>query len=491
MKDLKSERGRSSAMENSRTDGNKKALKERQKRPDMQLYVPRALRGVENKTMSSKNSENLNQEVGKKTSQKSTVATSLTNSLNNLPSVSSEKKHKNSISMNLKPKSIENEIDNAVKLPTDETVVECAASNNAVVDETLTISTNNPPAEMEDPQNFQKSSSSVQKVMPYYSNCTKNVEIVNNTTAIISENVTENIDQSVIVKSIPSNTVDLKKEMDCNVEISPCKAVRAKSDCTLLENILCSPLDTKSEASSTTTADSSYASDMVTLNISDKFDETDISLKIAESSNVLPKEKDDSWESMFDDDGECLDSNLVKELSSVTGKIQARTAKNNYADYQPVSESVPQEYEHIVELYGFPREFVTQDLISAFSIFQQSSFSIKWVDDCHALAIFTSPALANQALQIKHPFMKVRPLSEGIKESKAKARWCAHYAEPQKPRPATSAVLARRLVSGALGLKVQATKEQRDHERSILKEAKEKRRLKAKQKEAIWDGSVI
>lgn len=46
------------------------------------------------------------------------------------------------------------------------------------------------------------------------------------------------------------------------------------------------------------------------------------------------------------------------------------------------------------------------------------------------------------------------------------------HSEPVKPRPTTSAVLARRLVSGALGLRVQASKEQRDQERTILKEAK-------------------
>lgn len=44
--------------------------------------------------------------------------------------------------------------------------------------------------------------------------------------------------------------------------------------------------------------------------------------------------------------------------------------------------------------------------------------------------------------------------------------------EARKPRPATSAVLARRLVSGALGLKVVTSKEQRDIERNKLKEAK-------------------
>lgn len=44
--------------------------------------------------------------------------------------------------------------------------------------------------------------------------------------------------------------------------------------------------------------------------------------------------------------------------------------------------------------------------------------------------------------------------------------------ESYKPRPVTSAVLARRLVSGALGLKVHTSKEQRDIERNMLREAK-------------------
>ncbi|GBO43445.1 hypothetical protein AVEN_272061-1, partial [Araneus ventricosus] len=293
---------------------------ERQKRPDMQLYVPRALRGVENKTVSLKNAENLNQQGGKKTSQKSTGAASLPNS-DNLPSVSSEQKHKKkSININLKPKSIKNEFNNAVKLSTDETVVECtttyiAASNNVVADETLTNSASYPPTEMDDMQNFQSSSSSyVQTVMPCCSNCTENVEMVDNTNAAVCENVTENINESVIVESIRANTVDFKKEeMVCTVESSPCEAVDAKTNCTVLENVLCSALDTKSEVSSTTTSESCYASDMDLLNISDKSDETDVSLKTAESRNTLPKEKDDSWESMFDDNGECLDSDLVKE----------------------------------------------------------------------------------------------------------------------------------------------------------------------------------
>ncbi|GFX25459.1 coiled-coil domain-containing protein R3HCC1L [Trichonephila clavipes] len=113
----------------------------------------------------------------------------------------------------------------------------------------------------------------------------------------------------------------------------------------------------------------------------------------------------------------------------------------------------------------------------------QSCYCIKWVDDCHALAVFTSPSIANQALLLTHPFVKARPLSEGLKESKAKARWCARHSEPPKPRPATTAALARRLVSGALGLKVQATKEQKELERNMLKNA---RALNALLPKILW-----
>lgn len=43
---------------------------------------------------------------------------------------------------------------------------------------------------------------------------------------------------------------------------------------------------------------------------------------------------------------------------------------------------------------------------------------------------------------------------------------------PYKPRPATSASLARRLVSGALGLKVNISQEVREAEKQKLKDAK-------------------
>lgn len=48
----------------------------------------------------------------------------------------------------------------------------------------------------------------------------------------------------------------------------------------------------------------------------------------------------------------------------------------------------------------------------------------------------------------------------------------ADYLLPAKERPQTSAALARRLVIGALGVKSNVTKEQREAERKKLQDAK-------------------
>lgn len=121
---------------------------------------------------------------------------------------------------------------------------------------------------------------------------------------------------------------------------------------------------------------------------------------------------------------------------------------------------------------------------------------------------FLNSLTAREALRSKHPLMKLRPLSKSSNATKAKARSCSgtntvqlstspirhqfvfcvshintlthplylsHYPDyllPAKERPQTSATLARRLVIGALGVKSNLTKEQREAERRKLQEAK-------------------
>uniref|UniRef100_A0A3P9MT15 R3H domain and coiled-coil containing 1-like n=1 Tax=Poecilia reticulata TaxID=8081 RepID=A0A3P9MT15_POERE len=146
------------------------------------------------------------------------------------------------------------------------------------------------------------------------------------------------------------------------------------------------------------------------------------------------------------------------------------------------------ELSHIVEIYDFPSEFKTEDLLRLFQCYQQRGFDIKWIDDSHALGLFSSPIAAREALRTKHPLMKLRPLSKSSNATKAKARSCSDYLLPAKERPQTSAALARKLVIGALGVKSSLTKEQREAEKKKLQQAKEQKRLAAKQREDAWEG---
>lgn len=79
---------------------------------------------------------------------------------------------------------------------------------------------------------------------------------------------------------------------------------------------------------------------------------------------------------------------------------------------------------------------------------------------------------AQDALGLLNPMFRTRPLSLATRESKMKAKRCIEFLQPYKARPETTAAAARRLVSGALGLKTKVTKEQREAERKKLREAK-------------------
>uniref|UniRef100_A0A665UK00 R3H domain and coiled-coil containing 1-like n=2 Tax=Echeneis naucrates TaxID=173247 RepID=A0A665UK00_ECHNA len=147
-----------------------------------------------------------------------------------------------------------------------------------------------------------------------------------------------------------------------------------------------------------------------------------------------------------------------------------------------------EELSHIVEIYDFPAEFKMEDLLKLFQCYQKRGFDIKWIDDNQVLGIFSSPIAAREALRSKHPLMKLRPLSKSSAALKAKARSCSDDLLPAKERPQTSAALARKLVIGALGVKSNLTKEQREAEKRKLQEAREQKRLAARQREDAWEG---
>lgn len=198
----------------------------------------------------------------------------------------------------------------------------------------------------------------------------------------------------------------------------------------------------------------------------------------------------ESWDALFNDDGDCLDPRLLEELSGGSERQQSlQEPRFNYYGAEPAAPDLSDaELPHVIEIYDFPPDFRTEDLMRIFCSYQKKGFDIKWVDDTHALGIFSSPITARDALSTKHLMVKTRPLSQGTRAAKAKARAYADFLQPAKERPETSAALARRLVIGALGVRSSQTPAQRDAERRKLQEARERKRLENKQREDAWEG---
>ncbi|XP_058267484.1 R3H and coiled-coil domain-containing protein 1 isoform X2 [Hemibagrus wyckioides] len=111
------------------------------------------------------------------------------------------------------------------------------------------------------------------------------------------------------------------------------------------------------------------------------------------------------------------------------------------------------EFAHVIEIYDFPSMFKTDDLLDAFSEYSEGGLKIKWVDNTHALGIFSSASAALQALSIRHPLLKTRTLSKASKKAKGKAARRAEFLQPVKERPRTDTAVARRMVTRALGLR--------------------------------------
>lgn len=222
--------------------------------------------------------------------------------------------------------------------------------------------------------------------------------------------------------------------------------------------------------------------------------EAEVSSRLDGATSPEEKEEEESWDTMFNDDGDCLSEHLLEELALKEGrkKESIQDAKFDYYNMELDSDDdidlTEDELAHIVEIYDFPAEFKTEDLLKLFQCYQQRGFDIKWIDDAHALGLFSSPVAAREALRSKHSMMKLRPLSKSSSAIKAQARSCSDYLLPAKERPETSAALARKLVIGALGVKSNVTKEQRDAEKRKLQEAREQKRLAAKQRDDAWEG---
>ncbi|XP_056323471.1 R3H and coiled-coil domain-containing protein 1, partial [Danio aesculapii] len=150
---------------------------------------------------------------------------------------------------------------------------------------------------------------------------------------------------------------------------------------------------------------------------------------------------------------EGIDESLISEIKARV-KDRDVTIVNTCSDF-PAYANIwldPEEFGHVIEIYDFPIIFKTEDILDAFADYSEGGMKIKWVDNTHALGIFSNQLAATEALSIEHPLLKTRALLEGSEKSKWKAARRAEFMQPVKERPRTDAVVARRMVSRALGL---------------------------------------
>lgn len=186
-----------------------------------------------------------------------------------------------------------------------------------------------------------------------------------------------------------------------------------------------------------------------------------------ESSQLLSKEDAyDDWEKLLEEDEL---HNLVMK-TEVSGSITIMKKAHVYEDEESIEEKDSND-SSIIEIYGFPEDFKTQDLYATFSPYVNRGFKLKWVDNTHALGIFPSPIIADEVLSSGLPFVKIRSLNQATPQSKETAK---NLILPSSSRPKTCSALARRLVSGALGLRAVFTQDEIQREKQMLKEADRK-----------------
>ncbi|NXO05131.1 R3HC1 protein, partial [Rhinopomastus cyanomelas] len=156
-------------------------------------------------------------------------------------------------------------------------------------------------------------------------------------------------------------------------------------------------------------------------------------------------------DSSLEDD--CTAELLAEIVGNLTVKnISIERVSLDYSTYGEAQLSEG-DFGHVTEIYDFPSSMKTEQLVEVFSDFHESGFKIQWVDDTHALGIFSSPSAASLALGRRYPALKIRPLIHATKQSKIKALQRRKQLHLGKERPQTDTVVVKRLVTRALGLK--------------------------------------
>jgi hypothetical protein len=73
-----------------------------------------------------------------------------------------------------------------------------------------------------------------------------------------------------------------------------------------------------------------------------------------------------------------------------------------------MSGTADDEFPHVLEIYNFPAEFKTNDLFAVFSPYMKGGFEIKWVDDTHALGVFSSALVGKFDAEVDENYLLLR-----------------------------------------------------------------------------------
>ncbi|XP_038173697.1 coiled-coil domain-containing protein R3HCC1L isoform X2 [Arvicola amphibius] len=97
--------------------------------------------------------------------------------------------------------------------------------------------------------------------------------------------------------------------------------------------------------------------------------ETSVELKTTDTSHIQGSiAAEESWESMFNDDGDCVDPCLLQELSgNMKNRKSIQEPRFDYYSHElPDIDLSECEFPHVIEIYDFPQEFRTEDLLRIF-----------------------------------------------------------------------------------------------------------------------------
>ncbi|CAI9620593.1 unnamed protein product [Staurois parvus] len=226
---------------------------------------------------------------------------------------------------------------------------------------------------------------------------------------------------------------------------------------TLLENVYCAPnvdsgsstIDEKvQEVSGSNFTEPTMPESHLT---SDKAGEEDQSLKELSKTTSSCMQTEVEKSEGNDDQQKMLEQIMTEIIAHVSEKnVHIQPLLADFSEFAEIQVDHGR-FGHIIEVYGFSSTLGTEDLMEPFQKYRDSGFHLQWVDQSHALGIFSSPKKAYAASCKTHPAMKFRPLSQGSRQSKILAYEKTACLQPCKDRPQTDASVAKRMVNRALG----------------------------------------